>query len=189
MLNPHWLYSLVLAPLSVAALSGCETLGLDGENDTYDRDRTTYRTDRYDYDRRDEGWTARQYPNRNDRYDDRRDYDRRDYDRGNERLGIDDQRGPGGAAVGAGVPRDAGLVRTESDANGTVLSYRAPHPGRLYVFDRRSQRVIWSGNLRDGDAFSYSVVDNRGAINGRNIFDSRGGDRSTDVVFYFDVRR
>jgi hypothetical protein len=182
MLRRNLFCSLILAPLSLGFVAGCETLGVDGDND-YDRD--TYRYERrdveYDYGgRQNDGWVARKYPNRNDRYD---------YDRGNERLGIDDARGPSGAAHDAGIPRDAGLVRTESDANGTVLSYRAPHPGRLYVYDRRSQRVIWSGALRDGDAFSYSVVDNRGAVNGRNIFDLPGGDRSRDVQFYFDVRR
>ena len=178
-----WLASLLLAPLSIGLLSGCETLGLDGNGDGYDRDTYGYRD--VDYGRRDnDGWVAQRYPNRNDRYD-----NDRYYDRGNERLGIDDQRGPSGAAHSAGIPRDAGLVRTESDAPGTVLSYRAPHPGRIYVYDRRGQRVIWSGQLRDGDVFSYSIVDNRGAVNGRNIFDARGGDRATDVQFYFDVRR
>lgn len=211
MLQHKWLCSLILAPLSIGFLGGCETLGLDdvGGSDN-ERDRYTYRDRDVDYGRRDnDGWVAQRYPNRNDRYDDDRPNDRvyrdntpvyrdndrygrtndRYDDRGNERLGVDDQRGPNGGAVSAGIPRDAGLVRTESDANSTVLSYRAPHPGKLYVYDRRGQRLIWSGNLRDGDVFSFSLVDNRGALNGRNIFDARGRDRATDVQFYFDVRR
>src|SRR4051812_21235651 len=44
-----------------------------------------------------------------------------------------------------GIPTGAHLAR-EIDTNGGV-SYKAPHDGKVYLYDVDSRRVAWSGSL------------------------------------------
>ena len=62
-----------------------------------------------------------------------------------------------------GIPTGAHLAR-EIDQDGS-LNYKAPHDGKLYLFDADSKRVVWSGSVRDNDRFSIDTRDNRASLN------------------------
>ena len=69
-----------------------------------------------------------------------------------------------------GIPAGARLAR-EIDTNAGV-SYKAPHDGKLYVYDADSNRVIWSGTIRDGERFSIDSKDGRATIEGQSVLNN-----------------
>ncbi len=65
-----------------------------------------------------------------------------------------------------GVPSGARLVR---EANGQDVQYKTPHDGKLYVYDVDSRRVVWSGNMRDGERFTMDSRNGRARIENQDI--------------------
>jgi hypothetical protein len=66
-----------------------------------------------------------------------------------------------------GIPTGARLAR-EIDTNGGV-NYKAAHDGKLYLYDVDTKRVMWSGNIRDGERFSIDSRDGRASVENQSV--------------------
>ena len=66
-----------------------------------------------------------------------------------------------------GIPTGARLAR-EIDTNGGV-NYKAAHNGKLYLYDVDTKRVMWSGNIRDGERFSIDSRDGRASVENQSV--------------------
>lgn len=80
-----------------------------------------------------------------------------------------------------GVPTGARLAR-EVDTNGGV-SYKAAHDGKLYVYDVDSRRVLWSGNIRDGERFTIDSQNGRATLNNDNVRNNINPDHQYRIYF------
>ncbi len=151
----------------VAGGVGCESLGGGGESDA---DKAERRADN----------RARREANRDrDTLGDRdtlRDRDTvrdRDTTRIERRTPDDNVVGSGRATRSAGgldsIPRSA--ARVDAAAGTSVLDYTARRDGQVYIYDVTDDRVVWTGELRDGERFVLDPREDTALINGRKISD------------------
>ncbi len=137
-----WKKTLPILILGLAMTTGCETLGLGGDEDTSDDDRVSRddRTSRDDRISRDDDPAGRgrggfemKYPS--------------DYDNG--------------------IPTGARLVREDNGRD--RITHKPAHDGRLYLYDVDDRRVVDQFEMRDGDNFVMDVRDERAMVNDRSI--------------------
>ena len=142
--------------LDLTLTAGCESLGLGGDNQNNTDDTIPRSRDRISKDRND--------PNR----------DRGGYDGSEMKYPADFDHG---------IPSDARLIR-EVDTNGSI-SYKAPHEGKLYVYDADSRRVTWSGTVRDGERFRLDSNNGRASIDDQSIMKDRDLNPDHHYHLYF----
>jgi hypothetical protein len=144
--------------LGLALSAGCETLGLGGDESS--SDETISRDDRVSRDDR----IGRERTNR-----DRAGFEMKypnDFDHG--------------------VPDRARLVRElEEDS---YVTYKTPHDGRLYVYDVDDRKVIYQGEMRDGEAFTVDLRDDRASLAGRAVNARLNRDHRYRLYFVEDQR-
>lgn len=67
------------------------------------------------------------------------------------------------------IPRNAD--RVDAAAGTSVLDYTAAEDGQIYVYDVTDDRVVWTGELRDGERLIIDPREDTALINGRKISD------------------
>ena len=78
-----------------------------------------------------------------------------------------------------GVPRDAVMLQ---EGPGSI-GIRARNNGTVYLFDIEDQRVVWSGQIRDGDRFSLDADADTAALNGRSVYHDESVRRHRHRIF------
>jgi hypothetical protein len=70
--------------------------------------------------------------------------------------------------VPSGIPERAHLLR---EGDGRDLNFRAAHDGTVYVYDADDQRVVYSGDVRDGERFYLDSQKRRVYVNDQEVSD------------------
>jgi len=78
-----------------------------------------------------------------------------------------------------GVPRDAVMLQE----GGGSIGVRARNNGTVYLYDIEDQRVVWSGQIRNGDRFSLDADADTAAINGRSVYHDESVRRHRHRIF------
>jgi len=78
-----------------------------------------------------------------------------------------------------GLPRDAVMLQE----GGGSIGVRARNNGTLYLYDIEDQRVVWSGQIRDGERFSLDSDADSAAINGRTVYRDESVRRHRHRIF------
>ena len=78
-----------------------------------------------------------------------------------------------------GVPRDAVMLQE----GGGSIGVRARNNGTIYLYDIDDQRVVWSGQIRDGDRFSLDADADTAALNGRSVYHDESVRRHRHRIF------
>jgi hypothetical protein len=81
---------------------------------------------------------------------------------------------------GMDVPASAVLA---ASGNGAI-DYRVPHDGMVYVYDRNTDQLIYSGQVLRGQMFSIDPVNDRLILDGRVVQDKTPGIADEHRVFF-----
>src|SRR5678815_1494683 len=78
------------------------------------------------------------------------------------------------------IPSDARLV---SEGN-RILSYQFEQPGTVYIYDRDTERMVYSGKVERGDAVRVDPEKNRITLNDRIVRDEDLRSNDTRRIFF-----